>query len=109
MALFELAPYVSEREEEEEDVLEEPPVKRRRGLGREWNKEEVFKTAKEAEKYVEDESTWSRDSVTDTDEGRKVYFRCYKSPFRQEGSCQSAVYLLYHADSLKVNKLNKIV
>jgi hypothetical protein len=82
----------------------EAVAKKTRGLGRTFFKKLSFPSAEDALAFVKESNQWSIESVKKTAEGRNVFYHCKHSYPKTNGpQCHSAIYLLYHADSLMVS------
>ncbi|CAK1595795.1 unnamed protein product [Parnassius mnemosyne] len=70
--------YRSESEEEEEGAGPSVPAKKNR-RNKSWVLIKRCYNVQEAEKFVSNEKTWSRNYTRDSDEGQKRFYRCNKT------------------------------
>ncbi|CAK1582220.1 unnamed protein product [Parnassius mnemosyne] len=88
--------YRSESEEEEEGAGPSVQAKKNR-RNKSWVLIKRCYNVQEAEKFVSNEKTWSRNYTRDSDEGQKRFYRCNK--VKSKGpQCDCALYLLFVND-----------
>ena len=87
--------------EEEQNDAQSP--KRKRGQHRIYAFKRSFDGMADALQFVPAENSWSKVNITQTLEGKNMYFRCNQTKWRSPTGCPSWIYLLIHADSEKVS------
>ncbi len=96
MADFDVNQY-SSGEEEEEEVQENLPEKKKTKIHLRWTKSETFENEDMAIQSLGNK--WSVDYSNETEEGKKVFYRCTQVK-RRGPKCSARYYLLFHSDSL---------
>lgn len=96
--MSEVAEYLTSEEEDEEELVQNPQSKTHRN----WIREATFLTTKAAKDFIQNEASWSIDTSTNSEEGKKNYYRCNKVKSRGT-QCKGRVYLLEHCSSSKVS------
>lgn len=72
--------------------------KRRKKIGRNWQKDTVFALESDALDVVKNEKIWTKYTTNKTDKGRKVIYRCRNVKCRGP-QCEAGIYLFYaHVD-----------
>ena len=96
MADFDVNQY-SSADEEEEEIQENQQEKKKTKTHLRWTKSATFETEEGAIESLGNK--WSIDYSNETEEGKKVFYRCTQVQ-RRGPKCSARSYLLYHADSL---------
>ncbi len=95
-----LPEYQSSSESEAEEVILK---QRKTKIAKNWVHMTTFECATEAKKWIANEKIWSYSFANDTEDGKKIYYRCNQAKFREE-QCKASIHLLYCSDSSKVHQ-----